>query len=477
MRTAFALVLAAALLLLAAMPLAAATPPTPPAAHPRHHGPGPGPGPGHHGPFQGHSGNATLLDRLPREVMRTVGPPGALLIETGIVDPRHHGPLDPVEPLLMQTTRLAFRETMHALFLLADLSHQLPETDGARGFALERLRSVPDGAALPQPALEPAPTATLAPPLPTPLGDAAHGALATLPLPVHVLPEVPDAQVAPPAPDLPAPGPAPQPAPLQRPPTPCLGAGLDLGCLGLSFNGEAGRTIETTQARASPPDDATGEPGRVGADAPARGSGLEGDVLPGAPAPPATLAGQSPSASALADAPAPQAWRDAAVLSLASAALLAPFLALYRRIAREACLRSERRRSIFERIRAAPGMTLHELARSEGVAYPTVQHHARILESLGYVETWRDGARLHLFENGGRYSAGEKRLHVVAASPASAALEAVRARPGTGPAEVSRTLGVSRGTARFHLLRLAERGLVRLERAEGRVRAWPAAVP
>lgn len=451
-----------ALLLLAPLaPLAEATPPHP---HPTVR-----PGLPRHDPYE--RGHETP------ELARVVGQALVQALHaTGVVEPRDRRP-DLVEQAAIEGVRTAVWATY-----LATHVHEEPMRAGSHAarMALERAHA-PAVPAPPAGAPEVRAPAAAAPAVLT--ADEALGALplvAAPPLAPLLLPDAPGV-AAPAPPPLPAPEPPPQPAPVGAPEAPACVAGpgvaVGVGCLGLALLGTAGASDAARLAGLAA---AAGPRGDEGVPAPppavaAAGRAAAGDEASAGSAAQAPPDGDA-AASALAPPAAPASAAAAALpalLALSVTAAAWPLLALYRRVARETCLRNGLRRRIHERICAEPGITTDRLARDLGCAYQTAQHHVRILEDLGFVEPLRDGPRLYLFENGGRYSAEEKRRVVLASGAAAQVLRALEASPGAGAGALARQLGLSRGTVRFHLARLEARGAVRLERAEGGARAWP----
>jgi predicted transcriptional regulator len=150
-----------------------------------------------------------------------------------------------------------------------------------------------------------------------------------------------------------------------------------------------------------------------------------------------------------------------ASLALALLGLPIPVVALFRRIERPNVMDVEARRRVYEHVAQLPGATANQIAQRAGFDRKTVQHHARVLHRLSFLEAQRDGriTRYFLPGAGSRGRAPEG----VAARLILLALD----RPGLSQAEAATDLDVCRSTIQWHARRLAERGF--LERGALRV--------
>jgi len=118
------------------------------------------------------------------------------------------------------------------------------------------------------------------------------------------------------------------------------------------------------------------------------------------------------------------------------------------------------RARLIAAIEAQPGIHFNELARLVNQARGSVRHHLQILETAGLVKQVHSGRYSCLYLADVRHEPG----NVVRKSEVARRLESmVRDHPGMTAADASRTLGVTYGAAAYHLRRMAEAGLVRLE--------------
>lgn len=427
--------------------------------------------------------------------------------------PRHH-PTEPFDPLVDEAGRLLRWTEMLAAHLARTSNAPLymleraglplpamprlyvpgpplPESAGLQAAPLEPLlEAVPVVEPVPAPVTEPVPVVEPVPqPVPEPVlalaplvAEAlpANAPVAVGPLVAPSPPPVQSPEVAP-AVQSPAAAPPQTPAAPAAPDCVAPGLGAAVSCLPVPLlagvDGRPGGNARGSGPDAPlPPRHDEGTPGAraepLQGPASGAGDGVGPASLSGNLAEPAPGSGSAASvAGAAPDAP----WREPMLLSLSAAALLLPFLALYRRVLQDTCLRNELRRRVLQRVREQPGVSIDRIARDEGCAYQTVRHHVRVLSSLGFLEPHREGGRVFLFENGGRYSLLDKRLRVAEGTAAARVLCVVRAQPGCSPASVAIALGLSRSTVKFHLDRLAQRGLVRAERAGSAVRLFASA--
>ncbi len=187
-----------------------------------------------------------------------------------------------------------------------------------------------------------------------------------------------------------------------------------------------------------------------------------------APAVVPPLAGNS-----VAQPPGPSIWSPAMIAGLGMAGVAAvggiwatnkkwlPFLApLFSRfVGRDVSIHPARAR-LLAAIEAQPGIHFNELARLAGQARGSVRHHLQVLETAGLVRLVRSGRYtcLYLADVPSEPGAGIRKSEV------ARRLESmVRDHPGMTAADASRSLGVTYGATAYHLRRMADAGLVRLE--------------
>lgn len=134
-----------------------------------------------------------------------------------------------------------------------------------------------------------------------------------------------------------------------------------------------------------------------------------------------------------------------------------PVWLLARRLARDRLLDNPTRRAVLERVVAAPGATAGRVARELHVNRRTAGHHLRVLHEYGLVEARLHGARLRYFENGGRFTDAEKRLHVTIATDRGRRVAgALAIHPGLSLNALARAAGVPKSTAKLYRDRIAQ---------------------
>lgn len=160
-------------------------------------------------------------------------------------------------------------------------------------------------------------------------------------------------------------------------------------------------------------------------------------------------------------------WRAVAYAAGALILLLAP-IALYHRLRGAQALESGQRARLVEVIRASPGLSMMDVARSLQIHPTTARYHLRRLvkEDILVVE---DGVKYFVAGSVPR----AQRAGVVALDGREEVLAAVRASPGLTVTDLARVLGVGRSTMRWHVAKLAQAGLVALARDGRAVRVRP----
>ncbi len=144
-------------------------------------------------------------------------------------------------------------------------------------------------------------------------------------------------------------------------------------------------------------------------------------------------------------------------------ALLAPFAALYTRLAAPDLLDHEVRREIHALVAAEPGIHLGELQRRAALPTGALLHHLRMLERAQLVASRREGAWRRFYPAGGA-PRGEP---ASGASPAQAQVLALLREGPLAQPEIARRLGISQQGANHHVKALERRGAVVVVR-EGR---------
>lgn len=152
--------------------------------------------------------------------------------------------------------------------------------------------------------------------------------------------------------------------------------------------------------------------------------------------------------------------------------LLSLLGSLFARIHRGDLLDHDLRARIHETIGRHPGVNYATLRRQLTVPNGTLTHHLRVLERAELIRVRRQFLRVQFFPTGRPLppAAG-------AAGVQERVLALVRADPGLRTTEVSKRLGLSKQLASYHLLELARRGEVRIDRAGRTARCYASAPP
>ncbi|HEX2066633.1 MAG TPA: hypothetical protein VHI93_07465 [Candidatus Thermoplasmatota archaeon] len=160
------------------------------------------------------------------------------------------------------------------------------------------------------------------------------------------------------------------------------------------------------------------------------------------------------------------AWATANGKALLGGAAGSGLLAGYARVHGEEILEHPGRAEVYERVRAAPGISLAELGSQVAFGASTLTHHLRALERNGYVHCVRDGRYMRLFDRRSGQYAGDRKVAVAALrNPTSAAMARhVREHPGVQQCELAAAFGVTASTVTWHMARLGAAGLVEKQR-------------
>lgn len=139
-----------------------------------------------------------------------------------------------------------------------------------------------------------------------------------------------------------------------------------------------------------------------------------------------------------------------------SPVMLAP---LYLRIPAPQLLNSSLRASIYTFVNHNPGATFTQIRESVGAASGTVQHHLRVLVRGGVLRRVRTGKYT-------RYYPFNHRVLALPPSQETIVKTLVKDGPGT-KAELARRTGMSRQLVHYHVEKMAELGLVDVDRDNG----------
>jgi predicted transcriptional regulator len=136
------------------------------------------------------------------------------------------------------------------------------------------------------------------------------------------------------------------------------------------------------------------------------------------------------------------------------------FLPLYTRLHKEELLDNEKRGMIRGAVAADPGIHYSELLRRLDLSNGNAAHHLQALERDGFIWSRSDG-RLKRF-----YPAGMRLAQVpVSLNRLQAAIfETLSERDGLSKTELARALEASFPTVHRHVNRMADMGVLRLER-------------
>lgn len=139
-----------------------------------------------------------------------------------------------------------------------------------------------------------------------------------------------------------------------------------------------------------------------------------------------------------------------------SPVMLAP---LYLRIPEPQLLNSSMRASIFAFVNHNPGATFTQIRESVSAASGTVQHHLRVLVRGGVLRRVRTGKYT-------RYYPFNHRVLALPPSQETIVKTLVKEGPGT-KAELAQRTGMSRQLVHYHVEKMAELGLVNVDRDNG----------
>ncbi|MHB8633294.1 MAG: thrombospondin type 3 repeat-containing protein [Thermoplasmatota archaeon] len=176
--------------------------------------------------------------------------------------------------------------------------------------------------------------------------------------------------------------------------------------------------------------------------------------------------------------PSAPTWAALAALSAAAAVvwwwLRRPsLLVLFSRLAGLDLLRNASRARIVACIDAEPGIHYKALVRALRMSRGLAQHHMRVLVAAGLVAQCAEGRSLRYYLAGAPRSSTPLKSDVARSPRAQNLLAFVHDHPGSSPAEIARALGAPRTRVSYHAKRLAEAGLVRVERSKHRVLVFP----
>ncbi|HLF15920.1 MAG TPA: winged helix-turn-helix transcriptional regulator, partial [Candidatus Thermoplasmatota archaeon] len=138
----------------------------------------------------------------------------------------------------------------------------------------------------------------------------------------------------------------------------------------------------------------------------------------------------------------------------------------YARVHGSEVLEHAGRSHVYDMVKANPGVSFMELARSLSLGESTLTYHLRVLERNGFVSAVKDGRYLRYFDRAsGLYAQDRKLLVAALRNRATAAIaQEILRTPGIAQHELAERFHVAPSTVNWHIRRLAELGLVDLRR-------------
>jgi predicted transcriptional regulator len=134
------------------------------------------------------------------------------------------------------------------------------------------------------------------------------------------------------------------------------------------------------------------------------------------------------------------------------------------------------RKDIFEYIEAHPGEHFSKIRRDLNLAPGTFQHHLSVLESEGWITSYRDSRYKRYFVNGNRYQkliAGytyKQKFAALANDTTRTFVRFVQLNPGVTQKQVAARLQIHASTVNWHANRLKQAGILQDERVGKEVR-------
>lgn len=153
-----------------------------------------------------------------------------------------------------------------------------------------------------------------------------------------------------------------------------------------------------------------------------------------------------------------------------------PFLAtLFSRILPEKSMDHPARRQIADAIGAQPGIHLQALVQELGLARATVEHHVRVLMQSGVVHERRLGRYRCYYRGLPQRFPSAPPPSTMRSHHARDVLRQITANPGSAVGDVAVAIGSPPRVVSYHIQRLAQAGLLRLEHQGRFTRAFPSA--
>lgn len=152
----------------------------------------------------------------------------------------------------------------------------------------------------------------------------------------------------------------------------------------------------------------------------------------------------------------------------------AGLVAGYARVHGQEILQHPGRQETYERVKAQPGISFHDLQAQVGFGASTLTYHLRVLEKNGFVTSLKDGRYLRFFDRHDAQFARDRKHAVSTLRNVNTAAIArhIREHPGVAQHELAARFGVTASTVSWHVRRLGQVGLVQAQRAHPHTRYY-----
>lgn len=145
---------------------------------------------------------------------------------------------------------------------------------------------------------------------------------------------------------------------------------------------------------------------------------------------------------------------------------------LYSRLGRDEVLDHDARDRMYRIIQDEPGIHVSELMRRVDGGWGGLMHHLHVLEDKEYVTSRDDGRYRRLFPVGQYNPDRMDTIALLRNESTAEALDIIARRPGINQSELASRMGMKPPSARYHLQKLQEAGLVRKEKDGRSVRFY-----
>jgi predicted transcriptional regulator len=125
---------------------------------------------------------------------------------------------------------------------------------------------------------------------------------------------------------------------------------------------------------------------------------------------------------------------------------------LYLKLNASEVLDNQNRANIYNLISSNPGISFGTITRELRISNGTVQHHLRILETHGHVQSKRNGRQTRYYLTGVRTSELSQTQESI--------LQAIEENLGSSQSDIARSLGISRQLVNYHIKILVDKGLI-----------------